>query len=140
MEYGALGLLGRDEPQHQGLVNLGERAVHRPLVVHVGQKRQEVLDDRGSIGGDRVRILVPGKRLDVVGRGLAHGERLQRPDIGAAVASSRDQRGPILPQVRGGKQPVLEQLSGSRRAPLGRGPQHAPLVTDFHVDGERVVG
>ncbi len=140
LEHGALGLLGRDEPQHQRLVNLGEHAVDRPLRVDIGQKRQKVLDDRGSIGRDGVRILVAAERLDVVGRGIAHGERAQCPAIGAAAARCWDQRGPILAQLRGGQQPGLEPLAGARLAPLRRRPEQAPLGGDLDVDDERVVG
>jgi hypothetical protein len=42
----AFGLLGRDEPQHQGLIDLGERAIRGPLVVDEGEEREQVLDHR----------------------------------------------------------------------------------------------
>ena len=140
LQHGTLGLLGRDEPQHQRLVDLGESAVHGPLIVHKGDEREQVLDDRGSIRGDGVRVLVSAERLDVVGRRLADGQRPRGLAVRRALAGTWDQLGPILPQLRGRQQPALEELPGPRLAPLRRWPEHAPLGADLHVDDECVVG
>ncbi len=46
LKDGAFGLLGRDEPQHQRLIDVGEHAIHRSLLVYEREEREQVLDHR----------------------------------------------------------------------------------------------